>query len=74
MKTFEHLRKRELPFWMISHPEGTRWSKAKLKKSHEWAKKQGLPILNNVLLPRSKGFIATVRGLRGISVLEKELN
>jgi len=63
-KTFEKLKQRRLPFWLVSHVEGTRLTPEKLKASHAFAKKTDLPILNNVLLPRSKGFLATVKALR----------
>lgn len=62
-KTFQNLKNRKIPFWMIFHPEGTRKSEEKLKKSHEWAKKKDLPMLNHVLLPKTKGFLATIKGL-----------
>lgn len=38
-------------------------------KSQNFAKKRGdLPVLNNVLLPRTRGFIATVQAMRGSHV------
>jgi len=63
-RTFHNLKERNLPFWLVSHIEGTRLSPLKLKQSHEFAKKKDLPILNNVLIPRSKGFAATVQALQ----------
>jgi len=62
-RTFSNLKSRGLPFWLASHVEGTRLTPSKLKKSQDWAKKNNLPILNNVLLPRSKGFAATLEAL-----------
>jgi len=62
--TFNKLKVRKLPFWVISHLEGTRFSEKKVKESQDFAKKKDLPILKNCLLPRLKGIIATVEGLR----------
>jgi lysophosphatidic acid acyltransferase/lysophosphatidylinositol acyltransferase len=44
--------------------EGTRVNAKKIAQSHEYAKKNNLPLLNYTLLPRSKGFCASVKGLR----------
>jgi len=63
-KTFFALKNRKLPFWLISHLEGTRISAKKLKESQDFAKKRDLPVLQNCLLPRKKGFISTILGLR----------
>jgi len=65
-ETFKHITSHKVPIWLITHPEGTRLAKDKLKKSHEWAKKNDLPIFNNVLLPRSQGFIATIQGIGNV--------
>jgi lysocardiolipin and lysophospholipid acyltransferase len=35
-----------------------------VKESQDFAKKKDLPVLKNVLLPRKKGFFATMQGLR----------
>jgi len=63
-RTFNNLKFRGIPFWLISHLEGTRITPEKLKQSHEFAKKNDLPTFQNVLLPRQKGFIAMVEELR----------
>jgi len=63
-KTFEKFSQRRLPFWVVSHLEGTRLSKDKIRQSQEFAKKKDLPVLNHILLPRTKGFIATVQGMK----------
>lgn len=52
------------PFWMIIFCEGTRFSLSKREKSQEYAKKHDLPVLYNVLLPKTGGFSATVSSLR----------
>jgi hypothetical protein len=43
---------------------GTRITDKKVRESQEFAKKKDLPVLKNVLLPRKKGFLATMKGLR----------
>jgi 1-acyl-sn-glycerol-3-phosphate acyltransferase len=63
-RTFENFTVRKLPFWLVSHLEGTRISDSKVKKSQEFAKKKDLPVLKHVLLPRTKGFIATVQAFK----------
>ncbi len=54
----------QLPVYLISYPEGSRITPAKLAKSQAYAEEMKLPPLNNLLLPRSKGFIATMMGLQ----------
>lgn len=54
-----------LPVWLVSHVEGSRICPPKLQLSQQYARKHGLPVLQNVLLPRCKGFVATVGALRG---------
>eukprot|EP01083_Nonionella_stella_P096761 272082_1 len=44
------------PFLIGIYPEGTRISPAKREESHAFSRERGLPVLNHVLLPRSKGF------------------
>lgn len=63
--TFSTLIKNRLPVHLISYLEGTRVNAKKIAQSHEYAKANGLPLLNYTLLPRSKGFTASVKGLRG---------
>lgn len=58
----------QLPVYMVSFPEGSRVTPAKLQKSQDHAREHKLPVLDNVLLPRSKGFIATMLGLRDSDV------
>jgi len=67
-RTFQNLKQRKLPFWLVSHLEGTRLTPEKLTQSHEFAKKKDLPQYNNVLLPRIKGFVSTVEALKDGSI------
>lgn len=58
----------QLPVYLISFPEGSRVAPHKLIRSQEYARENKLPVLENILLPRSKGFITTMLGLRGSDV------
>jgi len=62
--TFAKLRDAQIPVWMISFPEGTRIRPEKLKKSQAYAREHGLYVPEHTLVPRTKGFVATVIGLR----------
>jgi 1-acyl-sn-glycerol-3-phosphate acyltransferase len=61
--TFAKLREGRLPTWLVIFPEGTRINPAKLATSRAFAESKGLPVLNNVLLPRGKGIHASLQGL-----------
>ena len=63
--TFSKFQKNQIPIWLISFVEGTRIKPEKLKRSQKFAREKGLPVLENVLLPRTKGFAASVQGLSG---------
>ncbi|KAK3004897.1 hypothetical protein RJ639_018719, partial [Escallonia herrerae] len=52
------------PFWLALLPEGTRFTWAKLVAAQEYAASAGLPVPRNVLIPRTKGFVAAVSHLR----------
>jgi len=54
----------DIPIWTISFVEGTRVKTHKLEKGQAYAREKGLPILNHLLVPRTKGFTASVAGLR----------
>ena len=64
-RTFAKLRHNRIPLWFLSFPEGTRFSPEKLQASRRYARSIGRPEPRHVLLPRTKGFVATVEGLRG---------
>ncbi|XP_051118743.1 1-acyl-sn-glycerol-3-phosphate acyltransferase 2-like isoform X2 [Andrographis paniculata] len=53
-----------MPFWLALFVEGTRFTKEKLEAAQEYAASAGLPIPRNVLIPRTKGFVAAVTHLR----------
>jgi len=65
--TFEKFRKNKIPFWLVSFLEGTRATPEKIVQSQIYAQKNKLPILQNVLIPRTKGFTATIQGLERVA-------
>jgi 1-acyl-sn-glycerol-3-phosphate acyltransferase len=62
-RTFATLVRERIPVWLVSFAEGTRVTPEKIRKSAEWAAERGLPLTRHVLIPRTKGFVATVEGL-----------
>jgi len=62
---FENILKNDVPLWLMTFAEGTRVRPEKIVRSQEYAEKQGLPRLKHVLIPRTKGFVASVQSLRG---------
>jgi len=67
-KAFSGIKNDKEPVWIITYLEGTRITPEKLIKSHEFAKERNLPILKNVLIPRVKGFTASVNSFRNSHV------
>ncbi|KVI09437.1 hypothetical protein Ccrd_012203 [Cynara cardunculus var. scolymus] len=61
---FENLRDFPMPFWLAVFVEGTRFTQAKLLAAQEYAVATKLPVPKNVLIPRTKGFVAAVNHLR----------
>lgn len=49
---------------LLFFPEGTRFTKEKHAVSMDFAAKAGLPHLDNLLIPRTKGFFAITQELR----------
>ncbi|KAE8708407.1 putative 1-acyl-sn-glycerol-3-phosphate acyltransferase 5 [Hibiscus syriacus] len=52
------------PLWLVIFPEGTDFTDQKCLRSQKYAAENGLPILKNLLLPKSKGFNACLEDLR----------
>ncbi|CAA0829891.1 1-acyl-sn-glycerol-3-phosphate acyltransferase 2 [Striga hermonthica] len=52
------------PFWLALFVEGTRFTQAKLLAAQEYASSAGLPVPENVLIPRTKGFVTAVSHMR----------
>ena len=61
---FAALHKYSRPFWVISFVEGTRIRPKKLAQSQEFASQRNLYVPKHTLVPRTKGFIAAMEGLR----------
>ena len=62
--TFSRILQDAIPIWLISFVEGTRSTSEKIDQSKAFAKERGLEPLDHVLVPRTKGFVASVQGLR----------
>jgi len=63
-RTFRNLVDNRVPVWLVSFVEGTRARLPKIAASQEFARSRGLKPLQHLILPRTKGFAATVQGLR----------
>ena len=62
--TFDRLVTEQVPFWLVSFPEGTRFTEEKREAARAWAESEGLELTRHVLIPRPNGFVASVQGLR----------
>lgn len=62
-RMFARLRTYQTPVWVVNFPEGTRLKPKKLANSQAFARERKLPVLEHVLLPRSRGFRATMEEL-----------
>jgi 1-acyl-sn-glycerol-3-phosphate acyltransferase len=63
-RTFARLVDDRVPVHLVSFVEGTRLTFAKLAAAQEYARAHGLQVPRHVLVARTKGFAATVEGLR----------
>lgn len=62
-KVFGSIVKGKVPVWIVSFLEGTRMTPVKLEKSQAYARGTAQSEPQHVLIPRTKGFVATVQGL-----------
>ncbi|PPS17910.1 hypothetical protein GOBAR_AA02716 [Gossypium barbadense] len=62
LSTFKNPRD---PLWLALFPEGTDFTEEKCEKSKKFAAEVGLPVLTNVLLPKTRGFCLCLETLRG---------
>lgn len=62
-KTFAKVKNNNIPIWLMSFLEGTRLNPAKLETSHRHMARLNLEPTQHVMFPRTKGFVASVRGL-----------
>jgi len=58
-------QKDRVPVWVNIYPEGTRMKAGQLASAQEFARKSQLPVPQHVLIPRVRGFLATLEGLDG---------
>ena len=63
-RTFDRLVSGKVPVHLVSFVEGTRLTLAKLEVAQSYASEHGLSVPRHTLVPRSKGFAASVEGLR----------
>ena len=63
-RTFAKIVADRVPLFLIIFAESTRISPGKLEQSQKVAAKNGLVSTDHVLLPRTRGFVASVQGLR----------
>lgn len=55
---FQRLEDFPVPFWLALFVEGTRFTQEKLLAAQKYAASRGLPVLKNVLIPRTKVNVA----------------
>jgi 1-acyl-sn-glycerol-3-phosphate acyltransferase len=63
-RVFSRIADNRLPVWLVSFPEGTRSTPAKLRENQARDHARGRRVYQHLLRPRSKGFAASVTGLR----------
>ena len=66
--TFAKLNRLQAPIWVMSFVEGSRLNATKLREAQIFSEQRGLPVMQNVLVPRTKGFVTCVTHLRGSHV------
>lgn len=57
------------PVWLLLNAEGTRFTEQKHEASVKFAQDRGMPVLKYHLIPRTKGFTASLPSLRNKCVL-----
>ena len=62
-RVFANYRDHGLPFFLVSFLEGSRLTPEKLVRAQAYAKDRGLYVSKRTLVPRTKGFLATIEGL-----------
>ena len=64
-QVFKNILQFQVPIWLMTFVEGTRVRPEKLANSRKFAEERGLTPPEHVLVPRTKGFVASVQALRG---------
>jgi 1-acyl-sn-glycerol-3-phosphate acyltransferase len=63
-RTFAGITGHGVPLWLVSFSEGTRITPEKAARSRAYAADAGIRATENVMIPRTKGFVGSVIGLR----------
>jgi 1-acyl-sn-glycerol-3-phosphate acyltransferase len=63
-RIFAKYERDQIPVFLVSFLEGTRITPAKLEAARSFATERGLECPKRTLVPRTKGFVATMSGLR----------
>ena len=63
LNQLHRFKKWRVPVWVVIYPEGTRLKPSRLAVAREFARAQGMPLPQRVLIPRIRGFQATLEGL-----------
>jgi 1-acyl-sn-glycerol-3-phosphate acyltransferase len=62
-KLFSKYKDDQIPLFLVSFLDGTRFRPRKLPAAQAYARQRGLPVPEHTLVPRTKGFVATIHGL-----------
>ncbi|XP_030375069.1 1-acyl-sn-glycerol-3-phosphate acyltransferase gamma-like [Scaptodrosophila lebanonensis] len=62
------------PIWLLLNAEGTRFTATKHEASVKFAQERGMTVLKHHLIPRTKGFTASLPSLRGICPVVYDIN
>ncbi|KAH8364278.1 hypothetical protein KR084_005338, partial [Drosophila pseudotakahashii] len=62
------------PTWLLLNAEGTRFTPAKHEASVKFAQERGMPVLKHHLIPRTKGFTASLAPIRGLCPVIYDIN
>lgn len=65
LRVFDRILRYSVPIWLVSFVEGTRLRPAKLAQSRRYAEENGIAPPEHLLIPRTKGFVSSVRALKG---------
>ncbi|KAI8339620.1 acyltransferase-domain-containing protein [Chlamydoabsidia padenii] len=63
-KTFASIKELKTPAWIINYVEGSRFTPAKLLQCQKISRERGYTVMQNVLLPRTRGFTTCVNEFR----------
>lgn len=64
-RIFRKYKEENIPILLVSFLEGTRQTPEKLARSQAYARERGLYVPQHTMVPRTKGFVASLHGLRG---------